>query len=438
MQRKLMGDLRVWKKSRNRKPLIINGARQTGKTWLMKAFGAAEYRNSAYIDFTANERMRNLFSGDFDIERILSLLAIEANESIVPGETLIIFDEIQEVPRALTSLKYFYEQAPEQHIVSAGSLLGIAMHESASFPVGKVDSLTLHPLDFREYLVAMGKNKLAEALQEADFGLLQPVFSKELTAHLREYLFVGGMPEVVADYTANRDIAEVRRLQQGILKDYDRDFSKHAPARIIERMRLIWSSIPSQLGKENKKFIYGAVRQGARAKDLEEAIQWLVDYGAVRKTPHVSAIRTPLKSYASISEFKLFLLDVGLLGALSDLDASVVLNESALFTEFRGTYTEQYVEQQLEAVGLHPHYWSARNSSNEIDFVIDYKGLVVPIEAKAAENLKSKSLKTVREKFDLPCCIRTSLSGYRNEGWLINIPLWAMAAVKEVLDKECP
>jgi predicted AAA+ superfamily ATPase len=400
----------------------------------MKEFGATRYRNVALIDFTANERMRNLFAGDFDIPRILAQLALEANTQIVPGETLIIFDEIQEVPRALTSLKYFYERAAEQHLIAAGSLLGIALHEGASFPVGKVDNLTLHPMDFIEFITAMGKGSLAKAVREADFALLQPVFSEELAALLKEYLFVGGMPAVVSDYTLHRDMKEARRLQEGILNDYDRDFSKHAPTRIIERMRLVWASLPSQLGKENKKFIYGAVRRGARAKDLEEAVQWLQDYGVICKVPHVSAIRAPLMSYASISEFKLFALDVGLLGAMSGLDASMVLKSSALFTEFKGSYTEQYVEQQLEASGLKPCYWSSANSSNEIDFVIDVKGTTVPIEAKASENLKSKSLKAAREKYKLPLCVRTSLAGYRDEGWLINIPLWAIGALEKVLE----
>jgi predicted AAA+ superfamily ATPase len=331
-------------------------------------------------------------------------------------------------------LKYFYERAAEYHLVSAGSLLGIALHEGASFPVGKVNSLTLHPLDFIEFLAAMGKERQAEAVRETDFALLQPLFSEELAALLKEYLFVGGMPAVVSDYSLHRDMREARRLQEGILNDYDRDFSKHAPARIIERMRLVWASLPSQLGKENKKFIYGAVRSGARAKDLEEAIQWLGDYGVICKVPHVSAIRTPLASYASISDFKLFVLDVGLLGAMAGLDASTVLEGSALFTEFKGSYTEQYVEQQLQASGLKPYYWSSANSSNEVDFVIGWRDAAVPLEAKASENLKSKSLKAVRERYDLPRCVRTSLAGYRDEGWLVNIPLWAIGSLQKLLE----
>jgi predicted AAA+ superfamily ATPase len=425
-----------WKASRNRKPLLIHGARQTGKTWLMEEFGARNYENIASIDFTENKRMRLLFSSDFDIPKILSQLAIEANGPISAGKTLIVFDEIQEVPRALTALKYFHEKAPEQHIVAAGSLLGVAHHEGISFPVGKVDSVKLHPLNFVEFLRAMGRDAMADEVVGAGFDKLQPLFTDELISCLKEYLFVGGMPEVVADYSAHRDLIEARRLQTNILRDYDSDFSKHIPVRILERARLVWTTIPSQLARENKKFVYGAVRKGARAKDLEEAIQWLVDYGALSKVPLASVIRTPLKSYSSLSEFKLFLLDVGLLGALSGLHASTILQGSDLFTEFKGALTEQCVLQQLLADGLEPYYWSSSTSANEIDFAVDCMDKTVPIEVKANENLKSKSLRAAREKFSLPVSVRTSLSGYRNEGWLINIPLWAIGSIRAILARE--
>ena len=436
MKRDLMSDLVAWKASRNRKPLIISGARQTGKTWLMETFGSAHYDRVASIDFTDNERMRLLFSGDFDISRILSQLSIESNTNIVPEKTLIIFDEIQEVPRALTALKYFYEKVPEQHIVAAGSLLGVALHEDTTFPVGKVDSITLRPLSFTEFLDAMGREVLASAVSEVNFELLQPLFADELAGYLKEYLFVGGMPEVVKDYSEHRDLKEARRLQANILRDYDRDFSKHIPARILERARLIWASIPAQLSRENKKFIYGAVRQGARAKDLEEAIQWLVDYGALVKVPMVSAIRPPLSSYASFSDFKLFVLDVGLLGALSRLDASLILQDSALFTEFKGSLTEQYVGQQLNAHDFKLHYWSSSTSSNEVDFVVDFKDKAIPIEVKAKESLKSKSLQAARDRFSLSVSVRTSLSGYRDEGWLVNVPIWAIGSISTILSEK--
>ncbi len=435
MQRHLINNLVAWKTSRNRKPLLIYGARQTGKTWLMKFFGENYYDSVVYIDFTDNERMRVLFSGDFNIIKILSQLALETGVTIVEGKTLIIFDEIQEASRALTALKYFYEKAPGQHIVAAGSLLGIATNKEASFPVGKVDSVNLYPMSFTEFLMAMGKEAMASSVMDAAFDQLQPVFSEELADYLKDYLVVGGMPEVVADFAKQRDYAESRRLQENILKDYDRDFSKHASVRILERIRLVWGSIPSQLAKENQKFIYGAVRKGARAKDLKEAIQWLVDYGVVYKIPLVSAIRTPLSSYSSFSEFKLFLLDVGLLGALSRLDVRTILEGSALFTEFKGSLTEQCVEQQLEAVGIKPSYWSSPTSSNEMDFVVEIGKKAVPIEVKAAENLKSKSLRVVCEKYQLPLCVRTSLSGYRVEEWMINIPLWAIGSIEKILGR---
>jgi predicted AAA+ superfamily ATPase len=288
-------------------------------------------------------------------------------------------------------------------------------------------------MSFSEFLVAMGRETMADAVRNADFRQLEPFFTNELTAYLREYLYVGGMPEVVSDYAEHRDFNEVRRLQTNILRDYDRDFSKHVPIRILERLRLVWSSIPAQLSKENRKFVYGAVRHGARAKDLEEAIQWLVDYGAVRKVSLVSSMKTPLGAYASFSEFKLFALDVGLLAAMAGLDARVILDGSTMFTEFKGALTEQYVLQQLEAGGLQPFYWSSPSSQNEIDFVVDLMGGAVPIEVKAGENLRSKSLKAIRDRFDTPVSVRTSLSGYRDEGWLTNVPLWAAGSLPTIL-----
>lgn len=434
MDRSLMKQLDAWKVSRNRKPLLLSGARQTGKSWLLKEFGTTRYSSVALIDFTDNERMRTLFAGDYDIPRILSQLSIEAGVSIKAEETLIIFDEIQEVPRALTALKYFYEKAPEHHIVAAGSLLGVALHEGVSFPVGKIDSLSLYPMSFIEFLMALGKVQLAEAIESADFALLEPLFKEELVSLLRSYYYVGGMPEVVADFVLHRDFFEARRLQKNILNDYDRDLSRHIPPRILERTRLVWSSIPSQLAKENKKFVYGAVRSGGRGKDFEESIQWLVDYGTVLKSPRLSSLHTPLKSYASASAFKLFVLDVGLLGALANLDAQAVLEGSTLFTEFKGALTEQYVAQQLLAQDVELYYWASDDSRVEIDFVLDQGKEAIPLEVKAEENLKSKSLISARDRFDIPLSIRTSLSGYRDEGWLLNIPLWAIGSINPILE----
>ncbi len=340
---------------------------------------------------------------------------------------------IDHAPTALTS-RLCPPTARDHHIVAAGSLLGLALHENGSFPVGKVDSLTLSPMSFIEYLRAIGRQALAQSVARADFGQLEPVFADELMGHLKEYLFIGGMPEVVADFVQHRDYAEARRLQRNILTDYDRDFSKHVPARTLEKVRLVWGSVPAQLAKQNRKFIYSAVRSGARAKDLEEAIHWLADYGVVHKVPLVSAIRTPLKSYASFTEFKLFTLDVGLLGAMSGLEARSVLEGSALFTEFKGALAEQYVEQQLRAADTTTYYWSSPNSSNEIDFVIECAGQTLPVEVKAGENLRSKSLQAVRDKYGLPLSIRTSASGFRDDGWLVNLPLWSIGSLRQALE----
>jgi predicted AAA+ superfamily ATPase len=431
MKRTLMQQLVAWKSSRNRKPLLISGARQTGKSWLMNEFGSQYYERVARIDFTDNERMRALFDGDFDINRLVTGISIETGVAISAHNTLIILDEIQEAPRAITALKYFYEKNPEYHVVAAGSLLGIASHQDLSFPVGKVDSLTLYPLNFFEFLQAKGQDVLADLLATARLDAVAPVFSDKLAGYLKEYLFVGGMPEVVADYVEHGDMVEVRRLQTNILNDYDRDFSKHAPLRILERLRTVWAAIPSQLAKENRRFVYGAVRQGARARDLEECIRWLVDYGVASKVPRVAAISMPPASYEDVGSFKLFTLDTGLLGALAGLDASSIIDGSAIFREFKGSITEQYVQQQLVSIGLQPFYWSAEASDAEVDFVVAVDAQVLPVEVKAEENHKAKSLRVACDKFKLQRAVRTSLSGYRDEGWLVNVPLWAIGALPE-------
>ena len=434
MERERMRDLVAWKSSRNRKPLLLRGARQTGKTWLLGEFGSKEFSNVAHVDLFESVRARNIFEGDFDIGRIISGLSIESDQDIRPGSTLVILDEVQESPRALASLKYFQQNAPEYAVAAAGSYLGIAKHEGESFPVGKVDTLTLGPLSFLEFLDACGQGRLAEAIRSKGPRGVDSVFSDKLVRYLAEYLFVGGMPEVVADFSQTGDFAEARRLQRNILSDYDNDFSKHAPPRILERMRLVWASLPSQLAKENRRFVYGALRRGARARDFEESIQWLVDYGAVAKVPRVSALRYPLAGYQDGSAFKLFCVDTGLLGALAGLDAKVLLDGSAVFTEFKGALTEQYVCQQLLAQGRMPFYWSAEKGDAEVDFAFDGSMAPMPVEVKAAENLKAKSLKVAREKFSLKRCVRTSMSNYRDEGVLVNVPLWAVGNLAPVLE----
>lgn len=428
MQRDAMAKLNAWKHRSRRKPLLLRGARQTGKTWLLKEFGSTEFDSVAYMDLLASSRAREIFDGDFDMQRIVSALSVESGTKIEVGKTLIVLDEIQEAPRALTALKYFCQDAPDYHVAAAGSYLGIAKHEGVSFPVGKVNMLSLEPMSFLEFLDAAGEGAAAEALRKKGAAGIDLALSGKMEQLLREYLFVGGMPEAVACFVSERDYPAVREVQNEILDAYDLDFSKHAPVRILERMRLVWEGLPAQLAKENKKFMYGAVRPGGRARDFEESIQWLADYGAVHRVSRVSALRVPLSSYRDEGAFKLFCVDVGLLGALAHLQPSALLEGSRLFTEFRGALTEQYVCQQLIAQGMSPAYWSSDTGRAEVDFAVELAGEPVPVEVKAAENLQSKSLKVARDRFELKRCVRTSLSGYRDEDWLVNLPLWAIAS----------
>lgn len=432
MRRDLMRELIAWKGRPRRKPLILKGARQTGKSWLMDEFAAQEFESSVKFDFMLDEAARSVFEQDLDPRRIINQLELRAGRKITPGKTLLILDEIQEVPRGLTALKYFCEQASEYCVIAAGSYMGVALRrEGESFPVGKVDQLVMRPMGFSEFVRATSGDPLADALLSGDMDSLAGA-SDVLERRLKEYLVVGGMPEVVDAFCRGDGYGEVRRIQLGILNDYDADFSKHAPARILERMRLVWRSLPGQLARENKRFVYGAVRPGARARDLEEALQWLVDYGAVSRVSRVNALRVPLSGYEDLSAFKLFCLDTGLLGALSQLDPATVLDGSRLFTEFKGALTEQYVAQELVRLGLAPTYWSSDTGNAETDFAAELHGAVVPIEVKAGENLKSKSLKVASEKFGLGRAVRTSLSPFRDEGWLVNIPLWAIGRIGEL------
>lgn len=432
MQRNVMKELASWKERPNRKPMLLQGARQTGKTWIMETFAREHYRDYLLIDFMLDERMRTIFEQDLDPARIIRQIELYMGRTVDPKHTLIIFDEIQEAPRGLTSLKYFCERAPQYHVIAAGSYMGIALRrEGESFPVGKVDRIVLHPMGFTEFVRACAGDPLADALESADMGLLTG-FEDVLKRHLREYLVVGGMPEVVEAFASGADYAEVRRLQLQILAAYDADFGKHAPARIVERMRMAWRALPGQLAKENKKFVYGAVRPGARARDFEESLQWLMDYGIVHKVKRSSALRVPLMSYEDLSAFKLFCSDVGLLSAMAGVEPAAVLDESRLFTEFKGALAEQYVAQELFLLGHEPAYWSSEKGNAETDFCIEHAAAPLPIEVKAGENLKSKSLKVACDKFGLERAVRTSLSPYRDEGWLVNVPLWAIAAIERL------
>ncbi len=429
MYRYAIENLDKWKNSKNRKPLIIEGARQVGKTWIMKEFGKKSYNKTVYINFDSNVQMAELFSIDLNVERIIMGLELYAGHKINPSDTLIIFDEVQEVPKALSSLKYFYENAPEYHIVCAGSLLGIALHEGTSFPVGKVDFLKLYPLSFKEFLMAIGLERFAELLDKKDYAMIKS-FKQTYIDALKQYYYVGGMPEVVASFADEKDFNEARKIQKRILTAYEQDFSKHAPKEIVPKIRMLWNSIPSQLAKENKKFIYGLIREGARAKEYETAIMWLSDCGLVHKVSRINAPNIPLKAYEDLKAFKLFIVDVGLLGAMVGLNQRTLLNGNELFTEFKGALTEQYVMQQLavnQDLGIY-YYTNDRNTC-EVDFIVDNGDNIIPLEVKAEINLKAKSLKTYREKFTPEISIRSSMADYSEEVGLINLPLYAIQGI---------
>ncbi len=426
MYRQAIEDLKKWKDNANRKPLIIRGARQVGKTWLMKEFGKAHFDHTVYINFDGNVRMKELFTGDMDIHRIIIGLELEAGFKINPENTLIIFDEVQEAPDALKSLKYFNENAPEYIIVAAGSLLGVALHQGTSFPVGKVEFLDLYPLNFTEFLIATGKEQFVELLQKGDYALVTSFKSKYIDA-LKHYYYVGGMPEAVFNFSKDSDFNKVREIQKRILDAYEQDFSKHAPNEVVPRIRLLWNSIPAQLAKENKKFIYGLVKEGARAREYELAMLWLSDCGLITKISRLSKPSLPLKAYEDLKAFKLFILDVGLLACMSRLNPQAILDGNRLFEEFKGALTEQYVFQQLKCLkDIETYYWSNDKGNSEIDFIIDNGYTVAPIEVKAETNLKAKSLKTYKEMFSPSISVRTSMNDYKKEDWLVNIPLYAI------------
>lgn len=425
MQRTIMAELIRWKTKRNRKPLLLKGARQVGKTWLMKEFGSKCFKNTAYLNFDSGGRVSRIFNEDYDIRRILQLINIETGVKVEPQETLIIFDEIQEVPRAISALKYFCENAPEYAVIAAGSLLGVSIHEGVSFPVGKIDLLEVHPLSYVEFLKAVGEEALAEPIESADYEAMN-AFSDKYIHWLKLYYYIGGMPEAVKDYVENGDIYEVREIQKRLLELYENDFSKHTPGQELARIRLVWNSIPLQLAKENKKFFFGQIRQGARAKDFELAIEWLLDCGLITKVYRVSKPSVPLKAYTDFAAFKIYLLDVGLLGAMSDLDARSILEGNELFLEFKGALAEQYVLQQIVAETDYTPYYFSPSSHSEIDLLVQKEGMVVPVEVKAEDNLHAKSLKAYWEKYKPANAVRTSMANYRQEAWMVNLPLYGI------------
>lgn len=433
MKREKLSELISWKNKSSRKPLIIRGARQVGKTWLMKEFGSTQYTQTIYINFEKTKQLKSLFDEDFDIRRIILALQIESGKTIHADNTLLIFDEIQSVPEAITALKYFCEDAPQYHIIAAGSLLGVSLHSGISFPVGKVEFLDLHPLNFLEFLAATGEDSLVQLLNTRDWKLIT-TFKSKYIHRLRQYYYVGGMPEAVSKFNESENYQDVRNIQKQILNAYELDFSKHAPTAIVPRIRMVWNSIPAQLAKENRKFIYGLIKEGSRAKEYEMAVSWLMDCGQIHKVCRVSKPRIPLKAYEDTSAFKLFIVDIGLLAAMGDMDVKTLLDGNAVFSEFKGSLTEQYVMQQLKRLNeFVVYYWSSEHSTAEVDFVIQYKGQVFPVEVKAEENLHAKSLKVYYEKYLPAHTLRTSMSDFREQDWLTNLPLYALSQLNTLV-----
>lgn len=429
MERDKMQDLIAWKNKANRKPLIIRGARQVGKTWLIKEFGRTQYKKMVYVNFENAAELANLFVPDLDTKRIIQMLQIYSEIQIIPEDTLIVFDEIQSVERGLTSLKYFCEDAPEYHIIAAGSLLGMGLHQHVSFPVGEVNFMDIRPLSFNEFVRAVGKGMLADSLKKGEWNVISG-FHDKLIQYLRSYLYIGGMPEVVQTWLDTDDMRQVREVQQNIISSYQSDFSKHAPYEQVPRILMVWNSIPSQLAKENKKFVYGAVRNGSRAKDFEVSVLWLLDSGLLLKSNRVSKPDMPLIAYQDNNAFKLFTNDVGLLGAMSNLDAKTLLVGNDIFTEFKGALTEQFVMQELVSAGTeYIGYWTNDRSTSEVDFVIQNQGVISPIEVKSSVNVKAKSFKMFCEKYHPANAYRSSLLPYSEEEWMTNIPLYAVGSL---------
>lgn len=425
MERFLMKELKAWKTREDRKPLVLSGARQVGKTWLMKAFGDAEFSQTIYINFDRDHRYHELFERTLDPAQIVSALSTVHGIPVSPEDTLIIFDEVQEEPRALASLKYFCEDAPEYAIISAGSFMGIALQKGTTFPVGKVEKLTLYPLTWREFLCALGKKGLLDQLESLDPAEICSMRDFYIDI-LRTYYAVGGMPEIVQDYIDHGDYQSCRRKQELLIDFYRQDFAKHAPAPLISRLNQVWDALPSQLAKENRKFIYGQIEKGARAKEFETAIQWLSDCGLIHKVHRISKPGIPLKAYSEMSAFKIYLCDIGLLGALGGLPMETAALGNRLFMEFKGSLTEQYVLQQFVCdMGKEPFYYSSENSRGEVDFVLQLEREVIPVEVKAEENLRARSLRVFYDKYGTRKAVRISMSDFREQGWMVNFPLYS-------------
>lgn len=434
MERLLLEELKKWKEKPSRKPLVLQGARQVGKTWLLKEFGKRCFDDVCYVNFERTSPINDVFDGDLTPQRLITQLSLLSGKKIEPQKTLIIFDEVQEVPRALTSLKYFAEEAPEYAICCAGSLLGIALHSGTSFPVGKVDFLTLYPLSFQEFLIAQGELPAVEHIMQGNFDTM--AVNDRLMEHLKNYFVIGGMPAAVQQWVESKDYFSVEAIQEQLLNAYMSDFSKHAPSNIVAKIRYVWQSIPNQLAKENKKFVFGLVREGARAREYEDALMWLSDTGIIKRVYKVTKPDIPLRAYEDLHTFKIYLHDVGLLRLHSGVDVKVILEGSRIFEEFKGALTEQFVLQELSVYPeLHAnHYWTS-GATAEIDFIIQHSLRIYPVEAKAGLNVKAKSLKVFMDMYQSHYAIRTSLRPFRIDGNIINIPLYQLFAIKCILNK---
>lgn len=435
MDRKVFEELKHWKERSARKPLLIQGARQVGKTWLMREFGLREYANTAYLSFADQPEAAAIFEPGYSVQGIVQGISLLTGQPVEAGRTLIILDEVQECERALNSLKFMRENAPEYHIVAAGSLLGVAVRSrKMSFPVGQVDMLTLHPLCFEEFLKALGEESLAQVLSSGNAGLMR-VAHEKLVKLLKEYLYVGGMPEVVATYAVSRDFAEVRRIQQQIIQGYERDFSKYTAARDVPRIHAVWNAFPRQLAKDNRKFVYKYLGEGARAREYEMAVEWLLICGLLHRVRRVSKPGIPLAGYESQTAFKLYSLDCGLLGAMSRLDARSLVEGNAVFEEFKGALTEQYVLQELlSSRDIPVAYWEADGGTAEVDFVVQLGSRVVPVEVKAGVNLRARSLASYKQRYAPEQGIRASLAPWERQGWLCNVPLYAIGSAEILLE----
>lgn len=427
MKRDIYNQLLNWKNKSQRKPLILNGARQVGKTYILKQFGQNEYKKFAFFSLDRDQKVIEVFEKGGNVPDILLALSAISEVDITPGDTLVVLDEIQNCPKALEALKYICEDAPDVHVIVAGSLLGLSLHHGVSYPVGKVEELRLYPMTFIEFLNAMGKSRLADIITTKNWDVMA-LIEAEYISLLRQYYYVGGMPAAVLAHVEQRGLKEIREIQQQIITDYRRDFSKHAPEREVPRINMVWDSIPAQLAKENKKFVYGAVKKSARAADFEMAIQWLIDAGLAYKMPRVNNAKMPLKFYEDANAFKLFMLDVGLMGAMAEASAQSMLVGNDIFSEYKGAFTELYVYTQLKTLNLSLYYHSVDNSTIEIDFLTQWRDKVVPIEVKAEVNVKSKSLHTFINANPALKGIRYSMLPYKEQEWMTNIPLYACLA----------